>query len=928
MRDNLAARLRLEKFIKDEVLFYSIVKFNSRKCYLCIASHFFYLFPENMSRDPFQFSFEQLSCVTCDPKNTSLIQLALTNFETQKDLVFETSDRDRVVRELRVHWKTDRVVRNWSFSTTDRTNKSFQLPVLYQSINAPQNQSKYDLKVSSGYKIVELFNQYFITLVNEFKENKTEENDSLRCTTFLHGSTGTTLKVTMVEERNWYHSANINLRTFAEKVATVSLLKTNIDFQLLQNTVFNKERPLFEEDKTIWLGYEIVLEATYEKRTFVHGVVVVRRMYLPPEGENYQDFVFELRRPKTSNDTIVAVHDQLNQIVQSLNPLTRCFLYDTLLLKSRLESLNGDEDFYTWASKRMGMRPEFNLTEEEDTEHSSRADQFVSAILNLVNATDPNEQVLEAPFLIEQQIREILDPTHGEVSHTWRLKLAAYLAYFADAGSLGLGYSEKLSFATMVNMLKNDGTHDAIKGAIIALLDYFLHLKLCDGVYDQNKTLTARIEQVEAQANTKQDAILESMSMYDLSNDIDLDDQEWDAEEEEEEDLRETTIIQHGHRVLYQQIISKAVNVEPCHMNTTVFLKLLKLQYFDKLQLSAFVKLLSFAIRVAKEYEVLYGICLKVLEMLHSHPKQNEFQSLLTVYKPFLHALASLLQYDDHSLLTVVGEIFCKLTADSSLVKDWFAANGYMYFVVDNIEAIKTQPSLIAVLITVLKNCMDTPKHRNVIVEQCNIVPILVKCIQTKDFTAVSTGRMKMLQAATSTLWVLSADEDYGACLIEHEVIQHLVDLMYHVLVQYEQKNLTTDILVLLQNILGVIMVISSFEGYRDLVINASRHEKSTILIVMQLIQRVTASVTKTNSLPLEQVTVFFRIAFGMLLVISVSVDAIVEMDQHMLSFVLKDFSSTYQINHEDKKTDSIVQTLLQRLTKSEVELPASMGRK
>jgi hypothetical protein len=118
---------------------------------------------------------------------------------------------------------------------------------------------------------------------------------------------------------------------------------------------------------------------------------------------------------------------------------------------------------------------------------------------------------------------------------------------------------------------------------------------------------------------------------------------------------------------------------------------------------------------------------------------------------------------------------------------------------------------------------------------------------------------------------------------------------------------------------MGIMMVTSSFEGYRDHVIHASLHDSSTVLLVMQLIQKVTITMTQKNqSLTPEQVTVFFRMAFGLLLVLSVSVDAIVEMDQHMLANILKDFSSTYHTAHEDKQTGTIVQTLLRRLTKSE----------
>ncbi len=96
---------------------------------------------------------------------------------------------------------------------------------------------------------------------------------------------------------------------------------------------------------------------------------------------------------------------------------------------------------------------------------------------------------------------------------------------------------------------------------------------------------------------------------------------------------------------------------------------------------------------------------------------------------------------------------------------------------------------------------METPKHRSMIVEQGNVANLLVKFIQTKDTEGSSTGRLKLLQAVTSTLWILSADEDYGSFLIEQEVIHHLVDIMYTKLTEYQNKPLTHDIILLLQNV-------------------------------------------------------------------------------------------------------------------------------
>jgi hypothetical protein len=121
---------------------------------------------------------------------------------------------------LRVHWKTDHVVRAWSFKSGAKT----ELPVYNKAItdHAPKD----DVKAQNGFKIVELFNKYFITLKDNFKEG---EKKGLTATFSTRQST---LKITMIEEKNWQNSTKVNLRTFAEKVATVNILVRQLLDQL------------------------------------------------------------------------------------------------------------------------------------------------------------------------------------------------------------------------------------------------------------------------------------------------------------------------------------------------------------------------------------------------------------------------------------------------------------------------------------------------------------------------------------------------------------------------------------------------------------------------------------------------------------------------------------------------------------------------
>ncbi len=359
--------------------------------------------------------------------------------------------------------------------------------------------------------------------------------------------------------------------------------------------MFNKQKPIFEDDKSIYNCYEIVLETKREDKDYINHVIVARRMYMPPEGEKYQDFVFEYSQAKVSEKTKDDVRQDLHQIVQSLNPLARCFLYDTLLIRSRLETLGGDDDFYTWAGKRMHMKPELtpNSESDSDLEQQPQANLFAKSILDILEPKEFTQEQLEAPFVMEALIRENVEALPNERrDHVWRTRLASYLAYYTDAGELGLGYSDKLSLKQMIDTITTT-QNESVKAVLKELINYFLHLKPLEGAYDSTKPLIERIESLDAIATQKQEALLEEMKAYDINDEMDDDmddlDEDWDAKEKDR--LREDTAVKTGNRVLYQQIVSKGINAEPCFMNTQVFLKLLRLDYFDKinLRLSGFV---------------------------------------------------------------------------------------------------------------------------------------------------------------------------------------------------------------------------------------------------------------------------------------------------------------------------------------------------
>src|SRR5690606_18621461 len=72
-----------------------------------------------------------------------------------------------------------------------------------------------------------------------------------------------------------------------------------------------------------------------------------------------------------------------------LNPVPQCFLYDTLFIRSKLEALSGDDDYYTWTYKYVKLKPELlPLKVDQGIQAVSinytRADLFAHSVAALI----------------------------------------------------------------------------------------------------------------------------------------------------------------------------------------------------------------------------------------------------------------------------------------------------------------------------------------------------------------------------------------------------------------------------------------------------------------------------------------------------------------------------------------------------------------
>lgn len=380
--------------------------------YICLGSQFFYLLREDDFTSPMQFRYDQLRSIRCDTDCRSLFALTLSNEsrELATNITLESSDRDQVVSELQIRYRTALIAKTWSALPSQRTSHSRSSEELDGNGDTPavstyasrssnsserrSNASELPLQltvtlddhippVAEGtyekptFELVRqryhekwpdvmlhsLHDHHFLPLHEGFStpscENRNTTHAGFDEIAFNHTTVANChLSVKIVEKRDMFTAAKVNVSTLAEKLATSNLLTNQVDYDVVRNGGFKKVNFLFEDDKTVWNGHEFIVDTV--DNTVAQGgdrktiaVIVLRRMYIPPDANSYQDFSLELHIPHSTSSPQQRQQliEQLRWSSQNLQPMPQCFIYDTLFLRARLESLEHDEWFYAWCQR-------------------------------------------------------------------------------------------------------------------------------------------------------------------------------------------------------------------------------------------------------------------------------------------------------------------------------------------------------------------------------------------------------------------------------------------------------------------------------------------------------------------------------------------------------------------------------------------------
>lgn len=407
--------------------------------------------------------------------------------------------------------------------------------------------------------------------------NNAQIEDSYKVLELQDAVDSTSVKIILIPPRSWY-SKRVTLRSFIEKYATQDLNARNIDFELVKIHTIPKQRSPFHDndDKSIWDAQEAIVENMQDKS--VKLVVIARRLFLPPFGEDYQDIIFDVSIPREVNKA--SRDEKMKQIYDSvlkcLTPMPQCFLFDTLCLRAKLESLRGDEDFYVWVQRSFKLKPELLPIHVKNPAEAliSRPDLMIQAIANQlhfkdVKACKGQENTIVSVWDVEQELYKNVDspdtiknPTVAH-AHNFRAKLARYMAYYADGAC-----TETVNLKRLFEQLTD--ARDQASQAVIRLMNYFLHLRVANTEY-KFQSLNDQIFELE-------DVIHAQLKDYMGNNNSNKPSAISGEQQEEEEGEPEDTDFVSKYKRYKQQL--KCIR-ENCGMNIQVFVKLFRLGYFN-----------------------------------------------------------------------------------------------------------------------------------------------------------------------------------------------------------------------------------------------------------------------------------------------------------------------------------------------------------
>eukprot|EP00656_Telonema_subtile_P057392 TRINITY_DN9425_c0_g1_i1.p1 TRINITY_DN9425_c0_g1~~TRINITY_DN9425_c0_g1_i1.p1 ORF type:complete len:827 (-),score=254.49 TRINITY_DN9425_c0_g1_i1:97-2577(-) len=449
--------------------------------YFCISKFcFFTCTPENVKAafeglhddDPIkqldlvpdQVNYAHVTKIIRDTHDSMMFMVVMAE---EDPILLESANREEVIEEVHIHWKTDYMMRLW---------RAPSLPILDEWIYgvprtgggdialftmAPKNKSKLDV---DGYFL--FVNDKFKPLLDQKKKE-------------IPGAFSTSAEKLYVSKDKLRSCSKLGMRDTGNlKVETFNVAREFITVGgkappcVLMFSSLHRKRMNLSGDLASWNCWLVHL------RTSQNDIMVAgcRRKYIPPSGEKYTTVWIKYRGPVVEENPM----QEMEAMVDSLGPSVAVSYYDTLAIQIRTNLMQLDEEAFAFMFNRLVIEPELedmHIRFYKGAVGLMELEGFPGASQDAIfEDVDPVEDIFEDVIDVLKE-----DPHEGVTLEEWAPRLARYCCFCLDGGIL----PEEIGLDEMCRMLsgkakdENGDLIDPVRSrpTVLRVLDFLVHVK-------------------------------------------------------------------------------------------------------------------------------------------------------------------------------------------------------------------------------------------------------------------------------------------------------------------------------------------------------------------------------------------------------------------------------------------------------------------
>ena len=321
----------IEDMLQTEVKFFSMVRKEGERMYICLGKRALFLIDFEPPLQE-QFYYAWVKRVIIDTDNLLLFQIDFT--EGRLPLLLESFERERLCDELAICWKADSMFRQWRWQPFPLKRGPCDVKVRERTATeftaAPEKMKRAEL------------NGYFLFLDDTYRADPPGP-DGLPSGRFrlagrereLHVKVEGAASVSGLGRRE-----KDNLRLAAERMARGQ--SADSEMIVLRSEQYHKKMNLMG-DLASYACWAVHLRTPQ----LDVGVIAVRRKFIPPVGDTYQDCFIILHDDVGIEDPTLFMSG-LERQADTLSPLVRVPFYDDTITRVKADALLYDEDSFSW----------------------------------------------------------------------------------------------------------------------------------------------------------------------------------------------------------------------------------------------------------------------------------------------------------------------------------------------------------------------------------------------------------------------------------------------------------------------------------------------------------------------------------------------------------------------------------------------------